>query len=378
MIGILGLGNIGKIIAEDLGKTYNGKVVYIVRNKESVKELAKKYNATIRYGDVTKPHTLIKALKGLKVVIHSVHHEYNLNVMKACLKSGVHYLDLGGLYYYTKKQLKLDKNFKKSNLIAILGIGAAPGITNILAKYGSEQFDNIKNIEILLGSEDLSTYKQKPPITISYSIQTILQEFTQKPAVFINGKTKFIEPLTGRKEYKFPDPVGMKKPQYTMHSEIATLPYTLKSKNVSFRIAFDDEFVDTIATLKRLGFLADKEIKIKEDKFNIRRAMIEVLKKLPEPVPEKLHQYEIIRVIIDGTKEGIYKQITLDARIEGLGETIDKDTAVPASIAAQMIDKGEIIAVGVWPPELIIPKEEFSKELAKRKIYLYINDKRIN
>ena len=170
----------------------------------------------------------------------------------------------------------------------------------------------------------------------------------------------------------------MKKPQYTIHSEIATLPYTLKAKNVSFRIAFDDEFVDTIITLKRLGFLTDKEIKIKENKINVRRMMIEVLKRLPEPVPEKLHQYEIIRVIMEGTKEGRYKQITLDARVEGLNETIDKDTAVPASIAAQMIDKGEIVAAGAWPPESILPKEEFFKELAKRKICIYMNEQRIN
>ena len=371
-IGILGLGSMGKIIAKDLAETYNRKVIYLARDVNSVKNLAKKNNAEIRYADVSKPKTLAKAFKNIDVVIHAVHHEFNLNVMKACLKSKTNYIDLGGLYHYTKKQLKLNKQFKKNNLTAILGIGASPGITNVMAKYASRFLNKIESIEIKIGFKDFSTYKQISPLSASYSIQTILEEFSWKPAIFVNGKIKFVEPISGREEYNFPEPIGMQKPQYTIHSEIATLPYTLKAKNVSFKIAFDDEFVDKIKMLKENGFISDEKIKIGEDEFNIKEVSAEILKKLPKTIPEKINQYEIIRVIVSSEN----KKIIMDAKI--FGETIDKDTGVPQSIISQMIADGKITDKGVFPPESIIPEKDFFRELAKRKIYIYKNNEKIN
>ena len=373
-IGILGLGSMGKIIAKDLAETFNGKIIYLARDVNSIKELAKKNNAETRYADVSKPKTLVKAFKDIDVVIHAVHHEFNLNVMKACLKSKTNYIDLGGLYHYTKKQLKLNNQFKKANLTAIIGMGASPGITNVLAKYASKFLDKIENIEIKIGYKDFSTYKQISPLSASYSMQTILEEFSWKPAVFINGKIKFVEPISGREEYNFPEPIGMQKPQYTIHSEIATLPYTLKAKNVSFKIAFDDDFVDKIKMLKENGFISDEKIKINNNEFNIKEVSAEILKKLPKTISEKINQYEIIRVILSNK----HKKIIMDVKIKGVGETIDKDTGVPPSIIAQMIVDGKIKDKGVFPPESVILGEYFFKELAKRRIYIYKNNKRIN
>ena len=373
-IGILGLGSMGKIIAKDLAETYNGKIIYLAREINSVKSLAKKYNAEIRYADVSKPKTLVKAFNGIDVLIHAVHHEFNLDVMEACLKSKTNYIDLGGLYHYTKKQLKLNNQFQKANLTAIIGMGASPGITNVLAKYASKFLDKIENIEIKIGYKDFSTYKQISPLSASYSMQTILEEFSWKPAVFINGKIKFVEPISGREEYNFPEPIGMQKPQYTIHSEIATLPYTLNAKNVSFKIAFDDEFVNKIKMLKENGFISDEKIKINNNEFNIKEVSAEILKKLPKTISEKINQYEIIRVILSNK----HKKIIMDVKIKGVGETIDKDTGVPPSIIAQMIVDGKIKDKGVFPPESVILGEYFFKELAKRRIYIYKNNKRIN
>ena len=253
-------------------------------------------------------------------------------------------------------------------------MGASPGITNVLANYASKFLDKIENIEIKIGNKDFSTYKQISPLSASYSVQTILEEFSWKPAVFVNGKIKFVEPISGREEYKFPEPIGTQKLQYTIHSEIATLPYTLKARNVSFKIAFDDDFTDKIKMLKENGFISDEIIKIGKNKFNIKDVSLEILKRLPKTIPEKINQYEIIRAIVSDK----HKKIIMDAKIPGINETIDKDTGVPPSIIAQMIADGKITNKGVFPPESIIPEEEFFKELAKRKIYIYKDNKKIN
>lgn len=378
IIGILGLGSMGKIIAKDLAKNYNGKVVYLVRDANSVKDLAKKYNADVRYTDVAKPETLVKALKDIDLVIHAVHHEFNLNVMNACLKSKTNYIDLGGLYHYTKEQLKLHNKFRKANLIAVIGMGASPGITNVMAKYASRFFNKINNIEIKIGYKDFSDYKVESPLSASYSIQTILEECSWNPAVFVNGKTVFVAPISGRESYRFPEPIGIQKPQYTIHSEIATLPFTLMAKNVSFKIAYNDDFIDKVQSLKELGFLSDKNVNIKGNKINVRLATAQVLKELPSPVREHIHEYEIIRVDIEGIEDKKRKTIIMDAKIEGINETIDKDTGVPPSIVAQMILDEKINKYGVYPPESIVPEEDFFKELKKRGILIFMNDKKIN
>lgn len=364
-IAVLGLGAIGRLIFNDLTKTHNGKIFLLGRDVKKLKKLSKG-KAEVRSADVNDIASMVKAFEGIDVVIHSVHHEYNLNVMIACLKSGTNYLDLGGLYHYTKKQLQLNQTFHRAGLTAILGMGAAPGITNVIAGYGSQFLDSIDNVEIKIGNIDKSTYLQSSPLSNTYSIQTILEEFSWKPAVFINGQMHFIEPLSDREDYPFPRPVGSKKVQSTIHSELATLPYSLKAKNVSFKIAFDENFVNKIKTLNKLGFLSEE---------NTKEISTEILRQLPKAVPEKIEQYEIIRVILEGKKSGVKKIINLDVHVKGENETIDKDTAVPASIAAQMIVKGKITKKGVFPPELIIPEKDFFKELSKRKINVFLNQK---
>ena len=39
--------------------------------------------------------------EGAAVCVNSTQYYFNLDVMRACLKAGVHYLDLGGLFHVT-------------------------------------------------------------------------------------------------------------------------------------------------------------------------------------------------------------------------------------------------------------------------------------
>ncbi len=377
IIGILGLGAMGRVIAEDLSRNYKGKVVYLVRDLNSVKEFAGKNKAEVRYADVTKKESLLKSLKDIDVVIHAVHHEYNLDVMDACLKTNTNYVDLGGLYHFTKKQLKLNSLFKAKKLTAVIGMGACPGTTNILAKYASRFFDKIKSIDIKVAYSDFSEYRQKPAFFPPYSVQTLFEEISWKPAVFKNGKTVFVEPLSGIENYNFPKPIGRKKILYSIHSEIATLPSALNAENVSFKVSFDDMLLDQILSLKKLGFLSEKKINIKGIELVPKIALVQVLKKMPQPIIEKREEYEVMKVIVSGTKDKKQKKVVVESRMGGKNIGADLDTGVPPSIVSQMIAEGKIKKYGVSPPELIIDENAFLRELEKRNIFVYINNKRI-
>ena len=66
-------------------------------------------------------------------MINSAQYEVNLPVMEGALRAGAHYVDLGGLFHTTRRQLLLDDRFKAAGLTAVLGLGSCPGIANVHA-----------------------------------------------------------------------------------------------------------------------------------------------------------------------------------------------------------------------------------------------------
>ena len=87
--------------------------------------------AEAREADATSG--LAEQLAGIEVLVNSAAYRINLAAMEACLEAGCHYVDLGGLYHVTKQQLELSPKFEQRGLVAMLGVGSAPGKTNLLA-----------------------------------------------------------------------------------------------------------------------------------------------------------------------------------------------------------------------------------------------------
>ena len=66
-------------------------------------------------------------LAGVDVLVNSASYRVNLDAMRACLEAGCHYIDLGGLYHLTTRQLELDHDFSAAGKLALLGMGSSPG-----------------------------------------------------------------------------------------------------------------------------------------------------------------------------------------------------------------------------------------------------------
>ena len=84
--------------------------------------------------DVRDPNSCARALRGASACVNCVDYRLNLEVMRGCLAAGAHYVDLGGLFHMTRRQLELDADFRGAGLTALLGMGSAPGKTNLLAR----------------------------------------------------------------------------------------------------------------------------------------------------------------------------------------------------------------------------------------------------
>ncbi|MBI4490023.1 MAG: hypothetical protein HY694_13120, partial [Deltaproteobacteria bacterium] len=209
----------------------------------------------------------------------------------------------------------------------------------------------------------------------SYSIQTILEEFSYPPAVFTKGRFQFVEPMRGVEEMIFPTPVGRQYPMYTIHSEVATLPLTYKNKRireVSFKIAFDRDFTEKVRFLRDIGLAAEKAVTVNGLKVVPRDLLVQLVRSLPKPVVKgPLKEYEVIRVIVKGKKNGRAHTVIVDCHTKGMpkwGIGLDIDTGSPPSIAAQMLAAGEIKARGAVPAEVAIEPKLFFAELKRRNM----------
>jgi len=333
--------------------------------------------------DARKTEETANLIKGYDAVINSAQYYVNISVMKACLEAGCHYNDLGGMFHTTRKQLGLFDDFKRAGLTAVLGIGSAPGTTNVLAGYAYQRLDEVETVRLSSAAVDMTDMKDIDVFAPSYSIRTIMEEYSDEPVEFINGEYKTLPPLSGAEEIVFPEPIGRRICIHTLHSEPATIPASFKDKGVKeviWKLGLPPEFHERVRFLASIGFAGKEPIKVQ----GVEVVPVEVLAAVVDKqVKEKIEGVELkfkgmkcIRAQVIGQKNGRKVEYVVDCILGAhsrWGELCS--TGVPPSIVAQMQAKGMIKEPGVWGPEQVIDPEYFFKELAKREMRFQVTIK---
>jgi saccharopine dehydrogenase (NAD+, L-lysine-forming) len=315
--------------------------------------------------DVTDAASLQAATKGVNIVANLTLYEFNLPIMQACLENRCHYLDLGGLYHVTKKQLALHEKFKAIDRLALLGMGASPGMTNIAAAMGAKQLDQVTDIHIRTGTKGGGK-------GFGYSAKTVLDECTMNAFVFENGEMKEVPPLSGRECYTLPEPVGEVEGFYSIHSELATLPYQYPGiQNVSFRVAFSSRLVNMVETLIDLKLTSLERFSYRGVEIAPREFLDAHLMRLPKP--EELSEFKAFRVEVGGIEDVKHKDVKRKTLTHEILVTSKQEwgikagaywTGVPAAVAAELIAEGKYLAAGALAPEAAFEPESMLARLA--------------
>jgi saccharopine dehydrogenase-like NADP-dependent oxidoreductase len=376
-----GAGAMGRIVVRDLVETApeDWTVVVADRDAAAARAFARTVAGRLRVVpaaiDVTDVRRTARRLDGSFAAIAALQHRYNLQAMRAALAARAHYVDLGGLFHVTRQQLKLHGAFRRADRLAILGMGASPGIVNVLARAVAEQMEAVREMQVFVANVDRAPRPSSAPLASSYSIETVLEEASEPAAVFTQGKLAFVPPMSGEIEMRFPEPIGVRKLAHTLHSEVATLPSSFRDKGIaecSFRIAFPEPLVDRLKFLRAVGLLSTQPVGRGRSRVVPRDLLVEVLRRQPpvrvDGVPD---EYEILRVIARGIRGGRQVTETIDCHVPGMPEWclgIDVDTGSPPSIAVQMLARGEIDGRGCLPPEQVVPPGPFFAELERRRM----------
>jgi saccharopine dehydrogenase-like NADP-dependent oxidoreductase len=277
--------------------------------------------------DARDVSSVARALDGAAVCVNCADYRLNLEVMRGALTAGTHYVDLGGLFHMTRRQLELDGDFRAAGLTGILGMGSAPGKTNLLARAAVERLAaEPRRLEIWAATRDPGAAGH--PFPAPYSVQTLLDELRMEPMIVADGELQAVEPLSGEAEREFPEPVGRAKGIYTLHSELATLPDAYPTLHeASFRLCLTPGLLD--------GLLALKD----EDEY-------------PEPYVQSPASVAV-HLVEAANGDG--------RRVVGMTVTSGgsaRSTSEPAARAAVELAEGRLSTPGVHPPETAIPEPE--------------------
>jgi len=200
--------------------------------------------------DASDSGAVAKALDGSAVCVNCADYRLNASVMRGALDAGAHYVDLGGLYHVTKLQLGFDAEFRERSLAALLGMGSAPGKTNLLASAAVARLEeDPRSLEIWAATRDPAAGSH--PFPAPYSVRTLLDELSLAPVVVENGRAEEVEPLSGEATRVLPDPVGPATGIYTLHSELATLPSAFPTlERASFRLCLSPGLLEKLLALE--------------------------------------------------------------------------------------------------------------------------------
>lgn len=375
-------GQIGAYTVQDLVEFYKAEVVASSRKLANVKKAMTDLRLVSRVKimelDAGNTDNVAKVAQAEKVdtVVNCAWYQTNLSVMEACLRAGAHYTDLGGLFDTTLKQLQLHEKWKDAGIKATIGLGSTPGITNIAGAAGAARLDKVDTIDIYCSwGNTLPTQEAAWP---GYSVRTVMDEFTQEPVMWLNGRHVKQPILSGETTVTMQEPIGRITAYYVKHSEPATMgKYIGKGcRNVTFRIGFPSTDLATFKTLKSLGFADTKEITVGDahvSPIDYLTAMYQraVSKSRSEPSPRKEYEYDAFRIDVFGLRKEspatvTYHIITWNDPKRGTSSA--RDTAVPPSVVSQWQAAGKIKDAGVFPPEAVVDPIAFFLEVGKRKI----------
>ncbi|MEK6928911.1 MAG: saccharopine dehydrogenase C-terminal domain-containing protein [Nanoarchaeota archaeon] len=370
-----GTGLQGRICARDLLNS-GYSVLLAGRDSSGIKDLLKNKKAEFMRIDLQNQEDIINAIRSskAKIVINCAEFKFNLSIMRACLKAKKSCTDLGGLQKVTKEQFRLNSLFKKNGILCITGCGSTPGISNVMAAYAVNKFDSVETI--LLG---FAWNSNKKVFVVPYSMESIFDEFTQPPIIFYNGKFKKENKVRCKGTFNF-QAVGKQTVYCIVHSEVYSFSRYFRNKglkNIYYMAGFPEHSMKFITELMDSEFSYSdvaKENKIKSIDFVTR-----ILKQIPTPAGYK--EVENIWVKIEGIKNG--KKVKSEMNCitktikgwESAGSNINTGRTI--SIISQMLLRKKIQAKGVHAPESIVPQQDFFRELAKRRIFVYENGKKL-
>ncbi|MCH1559730.1 MAG: saccharopine dehydrogenase family protein [Alphaproteobacteria bacterium] len=371
---VIGAGGVSHVTIHKMASvsiTFN-KIVLASRTIdkcEAIKKSVKnKYNVDIEIvsldaDNINETISVIKKYNPFVVVNLALPYQ-DLNIMEACLSTNTHYLDTANYEpkddanFEYKWQWDFQQKFKKKGIMALLGSGFDPGVTNIFTAHTKKHYlDNIEFLDIL----DCNDGDHGHPFATNFNPEINIREVTSDSKHWENNEWKIGPALKNKVSFDFPE-IGSKNMYLMYHEELESLvKHFPEIKRARFWMTFGDNYLKHLEVLENIGMTSIKPISYNGTEI----VPLQFLKSiLPDPgsLGSRTKGKTCIGTIITGTKNNIEKTFYTynicdhEKCFEEVGsQAISYTTGVPAMIGTMLMLEKKWFQPGVWNMEQFNP-----------------------
>jgi saccharopine dehydrogenase (NAD+, L-lysine-forming) len=316
--------------------------------------------------DADDAQQVIKLIKEVKpdLVMNLALPYQDLPIMDACLATSTHYLDTAN--YEPKDQAKFEyswqwayqQDFQRKGIMALLGSGFDPGVTNVYVAYAAKHyFDEIHTLDIV----DCNGGDHGQTFATNFNPEINIREITQEGRYWENGEWITTKPFEVSKQLDYPN-IGEHTSYLLFHEELESLVKHFPSlRRARFWMTFNEAYLNHLRVLEGLGMTSIEPVQ-----FNGQPIVpLEFLKAvLPDPgsLAQGYSGMTCIGTYITGIKDGkqrsifIYNNCDHTKCYQEVGsQAVSYTTGVPAMIGAALILQGIWKQAGVFNMEQMDP-----------------------
>lgn len=314
---------------------------------------------------------VVRAIRetGTQLVLNAALPATNLTLMRACLEADADYFDLasGGTEAdgipKLEDQFALDTAFRSRGRLALLGIGADPGTSNVYAAYIAKHLlDRVHAFHVRDGDDAVLRDSGAPlGLVAGFSPWVFIDECLCPTTVYREGRFGQVEPLSGVEAFDFPE-LGRLPCYHVDHEETKTLPRFFRDvRAADFKIFLRDETIETLRVLKRTGLHRKTAVRVGGVDV-VPRNLVVALGPQPADLAGKLVGRSCVGTLAVGVKDGrdtavyVYSIADHQQAFAELGvQATAYQTGIPPVIAAELVAEGVWRGAGVLSPEQLDP-----------------------
>ncbi|MEA3490111.1 MAG: saccharopine dehydrogenase family protein [Candidatus Omnitrophota bacterium] len=374
---IIGAGGVGGVVTHKCARAPEifQEICLASRTLEKCEQIASQLDRPIRTARVDADNTqeVVELVKSFNpdVLIHVALPYQDLTLMDACLETGVDYLDTANYEspdnpaFCYEKQWEYRDRYKDKGMMALLGCGFDPGVTNIFCAYAQKHFfDEIHYIDIM----DCNAGDHGRAFATNFNPEINIREITRRGKYWEDGQWIETAPLSVHETFDFPR-IGPREMYLMHHEELESLVKNIAGlKRVRFWMTFGEQYLTHLRVLQNVGMTRIDPV----DFEGHRVVPLKFLKAvLPEPssLGKNYKGKTNIGCMFEGIKGGRREKVYIynvcdhaECYREVRSQAVSYTTGVPAMIGAMLM------VTGTWRGQGVFNVEEFDPDPFMEKL----------
>jgi saccharopine dehydrogenase (NAD+, L-lysine forming) len=308
-------------------------------------------------------------------VLNACDPRFNEPIFDACFESRVTYLDMAMTLSHPHperphelpgemlgdRQLARHGDWEQAGLLALVGIGVEPGLSDIFARYAADElFSEIAEAGVRDGADLVVEGYDFAP---TFSIWTTIEECLNPPLIWERERGFYTTaPFSEPEVFDFPEGIGPVECVNVEHEEVVLIPRWVDCERVTFKYGLGQEFIDVLSTLHKLGLDSTEPVRVRGVEVAPRDV---VAATLPDPATlgERMTGRTCAGTWVTGTGKDraprstyLYHVVDNEVTMREYGtQAVVWQTAVNPAVALELLDRGEWKGAGVLGPEAFPP-----------------------